>query len=360
MKFQSINFTCKSCGAPLRYSPLSSSLSCEFCSTKESISDSKEMILEYDFQEALRFLKSYRAKEITKEVKCAKCAVIFELTPYSISSNCPYCNTPAITDFVKEITPKSILPFTLDHSQAKDKFKQWIGSLWFAPNKLKKFLKGDEKLKGYYLPHWTYDSQTQTYYQGKRGDIYYVTVRRVVTVNGRDQEIEEQEQRIRWTPVSGEIRDDFDDITVGASKTVSHTILENLAPWDTTKLIPFDKKYLSGFESEEYTIGLDSSFEYAKEKMNRVIKEHIKKDIGGDRQEISSVNTTHNNTTYKNALFPIWTAEFKWKGKSYNYAINAQSGKVTGERPYSWVKITLIIISVLALLGAGIYFGVDN
>lgn len=355
MKFKSINFTCNRCGAPLRYSPISSSLQCEFCSSTEAIPISNEIIEEYDFYKALQFLEKDRAKEITKEIKCSKCGVIFKLTPYSISSNCPYCDTPAITDFVKEITPKSILPFSITEDEANRRFKKWIGSLWFAPNKLKDFVSGDRKLLGYYLPHWTYDSQTYSRYYGQRGDIYYVMVEKTVIINGREQRVNQREARIKWTPVNGAVSNSFDDITIGASKTISHTILDNLSPWNTSRLIPFDKKYLSGFQSEEYTIGLDNGFEFAKIKMDRIIRQNIRRDIGGDQQQISSVDTRYSNTTYKNALFPVWIAKFKWKDKIYNYAINGQSGEVVGERPYSIVKIVALVGFILLILGIVFY-----
>ena len=355
MKFKSINFTCQSCGAPLRFSPISNTLKCEFCSSQEPIEKSIENIKEYDLQEALHFLETHREQEINKEVKCTKCAATFNMTPYSLSSNCPYCNTPAITDFVKEITPKSLLPFQLSQQEARNLFKKWIGSLWFAPSKLKKFLDGNEKLKGYYLPYWTYDANTYTRYQGQRGDIYYVTVERTVIINGKESRQQVQEPRIRWTAVSGEVSNSFDDITIGASKTISHTILDNLSPWHTQALVPFNEKYLAGFESEEYTIGLDNGFELAKVKMNSIIRQDIRRDIGGDQQQITHINTSYNNTSYKSVLFPIWTAKFKWKNKTYNYAINGQTGKVTGERPYSWLKIAAIVGTLGGGAGGAVY-----
>lgn len=355
LKFQSINFTCDSCGAPLRYSPATASLQCEFCSTTKTIAHSDEIIEEYDFKKALRFLENNKSQEISKEVTCNKCAGTFQLTPYSISSNCPYCNAPAITDFVKEITPHSLLPFKLTQKEARERFKIWIGSLWFAPNKLKEFVDGDEKLQGYYLPHWTYDTDTKTYYQGQRGVIYYVMVERTIIVNGRQQRVRQREARINWTPVSGQVQNSFDDITIGASKTISHSILNNLTPWHTQHLVPFDERYLSGFKAEEYTIGLDNAFEYAKMKIDKIIEQDIRREIGGDQQRIDEMHTSYSNTTYKNALFPIWTAQFKWQGKEYNYAINAQTGKIVGERPYSIVKITFLVIFILLTVGGAFY-----
>lgn len=355
MKFKSINFTCKSCGAPLRFSPINNSLQCEFCSTKESIEKSTKEIHEYNFKEALQHLETYEAQEINKEVKCNKCAATFSMTPYSISSNCPYCDTPAITKFIKEITPQSLLPFQLSQKEAQLGFKKWLGSLWFAPSKLKEFMNGDKKLKGYYLPHWTYDSQTDTNYQGLRGDIYYVTVQRTMIINGREVRRNVQEARINWTSVSGQVENFFDDITIGASKTISHTILDTLTPWHTEVLVPFNEKYLSGFDSEEYTIGLDNGFEFAKVKMDHVIRQNILHHIGGDQQQIQHMETHYTNTTYKNVLFPIWTAQFEWQGKVYNYAINGQTGKVTGERPYSWLKIATLVIIIMVFIGGAVY-----
>jgi len=355
LKFQSINFTCNSCGAPLRYSPTTASLQCEFCSTTQVINHSNKRIEEYDFKSALNFLDKNSSQEINKNITCNKCAASFQLTPYSISSNCPYCNTPAITNFIKEITPKSLLPFELTHDKAREKFKKWIGSLWFAPSKLKDYIEGNENLQGYYLPHWTYDSDTQTYYQGQKGVIYYVMVERTVIIEGRQRRVKQREARINWSPVRGTVHKSFDDITIGASKTISHSILNNLTPWDTTELIPFDERYLAGFEAEEYTIGLDNAFEYAKMKMSHIIQNDIRRDIGGDKQRIDTMQTTYSHTTYKNVLFPIWTAQFRWKEKEYNYAINAQTGKIVGKRPYSTLKITLLVIFILLVLG-GIFY----
>lgn len=355
MKFTSINFTCKSCGAPLHFSPQEASLDCEFCGTQESIEKSINTIKEYDLEKALEFLATHDEQEITKEVNCSKCGGHFTMTPYSLSSNCPFCQTPAITDFVKEISPESLLPFQISQKEAQERFKKWIGSLWFAPSKLKKFLDGNKKLKGYYLPHWTYDANTSTHYHGQRGDVYYVQVEKTVVVNGREERRMVQEARVKWTAVSGQVSQAFDDITIGASKTISNTILDNLTPWNTQVLVPFNQKYLSGFNSEEYAIGLDNGFELAKVKMSHVIRQKIRADIGGDQQRISNMHTQYNDTSYKNVLLPIWTAQFKWNKKTYNYAINGQTGKVTGERPYSWVKIALVAGTLSGGVGGAVY-----
>lgn len=319
-----------------------------------------EEIKEYDYRAALDKLSKKHKELHEKEVKCTSCGSTFTLSPYSVSTLCPSCGTPAIVDFVQDITPQSIIPFVLTQEKAKEGFKKWIGSLWFAPSALSKYFRENEKLKGYYLPYWTYDSNTSTHYSGQRGDVYYVTVTRTVTENGRRRNIRVQEARIRWTPVSGRVRMVFDDVTIGATHTISRVIIDALAPWHTTVLKPFDERYLSGFEAEEYTIGLDNGFEFAKAKMRSSIEQLIRRDIGGDQQQITSVNTAYNDVTYKNVLFPVWTATFEYKNKLYRYAINAQTGKISGEHPYSYVKIALAVLGAILVAGGLFYLNANG
>lgn len=355
MQFTAINFTCPSCGAPQKFSPATGKLVCEFCHTQTDINVSQDNIREYEFTEAVATLNTQKNQIIEKNVKCKKCGGSFTLTPYSFSSNCPYCNTPAITDFIKDITPKSLIPFTLTHKEAQALFKKWVGSRWFAPNAFKKYLDGDNTLTGYYLPYWTYDSDTTSFYRGLRGDVYYVTVTKTIVQNGRQRQVRVQEPRINWTPVSGTVYVSFDDVTIGASKTISRAILDSLEPWDTSKLVTFNEKYLSGFEAEEYTVGLDNGFEFAKVKMAHKIDQNIRYDIGGDQQQVQQVQTQYENVSYKNVLFPVWTASFHWGDKEYHYAINAQTGKIVGERPYSYVKIIFTVLTLLGIVGGFLY-----
>jgi uncharacterized CHY-type Zn-finger protein len=349
MQFTPINYTCPGCGAPLKYSPITGTLKCEFCQREVPIEGAGTPIEEHDLHSALATLDHAPNQEITKEITCPKCGSGFTLDPFAVSTNCPYCGTPTITDFVNDIHPESILPFRIRQSEAQDAFARWIGSLWFAPGELKHLVDTDKSLTGYYLPWWTYDADTLTDYTGQRGDIYYVTVQKRMVVDGKEQLVTVQEPRIRWTHVAGRVQRWFDDVIIRASQGPSRKILDALEPWSAEVLVPFDPKYLSGFESEEYTIGLENGFERARVKMDNVIRSDIRRDIGGDQQQIAHMQTHYRNVTYKNVLFPIWMTHFTYKGKAYYYAINGQTGRITGERPYSRTKIIALAIGVMGL-----------
>ena len=48
-------------------------------------------------------------------------------------------------------------------------------------------------------------------------------------------------------------------------------------------------------------------------------------------------------------LLPLWIATYVAAGKTFHVYVNANTGKVIGERPYSAVKIALAVAAVLAL-----------
>jgi len=350
MKSAIIHYPCPSCGAVLHYSPSLEKMECDFCKTQKDIDTPPATKHNYT-QEIDSTIKNK-----SKELSCQKCGASFEQSSYTIASLCPYCKTPAITKEQNAISIDGIIPFKITHKEAQKLFKKWVGSLWFAPTAFTKYLEGDNKLNGIYIPHWNFDTYTTTHYTGERGDAYYVSVDKVITdQNGNRRVVKTQERRIRWTPVSGVVHASFNDITTPASKHIDKDIIDNLSSWQNQDLKGFSYEFLSGFNAQEYTSSIQHGFEDIKAKIAPYIRRKILIDIGGDEQQIHSTSTKYHNTAYQNNLYPVWSASFEWNKKQYDYAINAQSGKVSGERPYSIVKIALAIAGVITL-GVALYY----
>jgi hypothetical protein len=162
--------------------------------------------------------------------------------------------------------------------------------------------------------------------------------------------------QIEWTPVRGRVSRFFDDVLIGASKSMPRQILDELQPWDLANLVPYDESYLSGFSCEYYQVNLDQGFDEAKQKMDNVIYQDIAFDIGGDQQRIDQITTRHSNSTYKHCLLPVWSAGFRYQQKVYHLIINGRTGQVQGERPYSYWKIAFaVVFGVLAVGGLLIF-----
>lgn len=353
------NFPCEQCGANLVYIPGSYFLGCDYCGHEQNIQENENIntpIQEYDFEEAIKNSKKGNSKlhsPEAKEMQCSGCGAVSLV--FEQSTRCPFCSSPVVVnlqDLTEAIVPESILPFVIDKKTAQGNFLDWLKSRWFAPDDLNKRAKR-EGMDGIYLPFWTYDSETSTVYKGERG-IYYYETEKYKLANGSTQT--RQVQKIRWYAVKGNVKVEFDDILVCASLSLPHELIDALQPWELNDLISFDPKFLSGFITERYKVDLKDGFGIAKEKMDPEIVRNIILDIGGDIQRIHSKYVTYSNITYKHILLPLWISSFQYKEKIYRVVVNARSGQVSGERPYSWLKISFAVLCGIATCSFLYYF----
>ena len=361
-------FPCKNCGAPLVYLPGSTHLKCPYCGTENEIpidKDDDSYLMENDFLAALEAENKHQEDETdapTKDVvRCTYCGAVTTITERRTSDLCPYCGHPLAMQnmFKLKLNVQAMLPFDIDADKAIIIYRNWVKSRWFAPNDFKRRATREEAMKGCYMPYWTYDSATTTWYTGQRGDVYYVTTMVPVTQNGRTRMVPQQVPRIRWTPVSGNVRVGFDDILVPAAQSVPMPIQDGLKPWNMQNLKPFRQEFLAGFVTESYQLSLKDGFEEAKRRMEPEIMGTIARDIGGDQQRVESKKTEYAKITFKHILLPIWLSAYAYAGATYRFTINAQNGRVSGDRPYSYWKIGLAILFGLILLGV-VFFGLGG
>lgn len=358
-------FDCQGCGARLTFKPGSESLTCEYCGHEQAIAASTSEgsaegevavlpaeIVEHDFRDARRSARRKPAAELMdggQEVNCSSCGATTVLSKQA--GNCPYCDSPVVASTASAqdegvIVPESVLPFKLTERHARDEFVKWIKSLWFAPNDLKSRTSA-EAVDGVYLPYWTYDSNTTTRYSGQRGTHYYVSE------SYTDSQGKRQTRRVRktrWSPASGTVRVSFDDVLVCATKSLPPKMINELEPWDLKELKPYDPAYLSGFIAERYKIDLEAGFKIAEERMKPKIRSTCRSDIGGDEQRVSSMAIRHADVTFKHTLLPLYISSFRYAEKVYRFIVNARTGEVAGERPWSWIKIALAIFAGIVLI----------
>ncbi|MDH3647481.1 MAG: primosomal protein N' (replication factor Y) - superfamily II helicase [Gammaproteobacteria bacterium] len=346
-------FPCERCGALQTFQPGTDQIGCPYCGHTTEIAPGSGVVREYDFREALTELANAPPASERKTTRCESCAAEFDFASHIHAGECPFCGTPIVegTGTQRHVKPESLLPFEIDENTALLSFKKWLGKLWFAPSSLKRYAEGDARLTGVYIPYWTYDSATTSQYRGQRGTIYYVPQTYTTVVNGRRVTRTRQVQRIRWTPAAGQVSRFFDDVLVGASRSLPRKITDSIAPWDLQNLVDYDERYLSGFRSEAYQVGLDEGFKTAIQIMDRVIRQDVARDIGGDTQRITSLNTRHSDTKFKHLLLPVWSAAFRFRSKIYRFVVNGRTGKVQGERPYSKIKVTFaVVLAVIVLI----------
>lgn len=393
-------YPCESCGASLRFSPGEAELVCPYCGHRQQIGAplpateaATETVVEAGPNGiprvtpaprkggALQWDSSHKAAglheiplaeglaldraptdltETVRTLSCPNCGAKFNADAGHQASLCPFCATPVVTDTGAErlIKPQGVLPFAVTEEAARASLEKWFKGLWFAPNGLVQYARRGRRMAGVYSPFWTFDADTHSRYDGARGTYYYETVMVTRQVNGRSQQVAEQRQRIRWTPVRGQVARSFDDVLVLASTALPRAITDALAPWDLSALHDFRPDYLAGFDAEGYTVGLGAGLEIAHDEMAGVILGDVRRDIGGDVQRVGRIETRHENETFKHVLLPVWTAAYKYNGKSYRFAVNGQSGRVQGERPWSVWKLAALVLAIL--IAVAVFLAVQN
>jgi ribosomal protein S27E len=354
-------FPCSSCGAKLEYSPGVAKLKCPYCGSEEEIptDDDAPGVEEIAYTPEIPKPELSQLAANAIEVSCPGCRARVTFVPPEIAGKCPFCGTGIVAKGEAAhpvITPGGILPAQVSDKDAKVAVQRWINSRWFAPTALKQ-LAQKEGVQGVYLPFWTCDSQTYSTYSGDRGDYYYRTksVQRTNS-NGETEWVEEEVRETRWHWVSGQVDRWFDDVLIVGTKQIPEEKLDKLAPWDLSHLVPYSPAYMAGFKAQRAQVEVNEAIAKAKQVMTGTIDGDVRDDIGGDEQRVHSIDTQYQDITYKHILMPVWISAYRYRNKQYQVIVNAQTGEVLGERPWSVEKIAAAVIAAVLVIGGGVWF----
>ena len=350
IKRENINrFLCENCGANMIFNPQNGLLTCPYCQHTQEI-EAAGAVEEKDYE---RFLQS-GAQNLqpmavdAMQVGWDRCGAIVNFTPPETARTCDFCGAKIVAQPKSAdplIAPEGVLPFRITDKQASDELKNWINTRWFAPSKLKDFARPD-KLSSIYIPYWTYDAFTQSDYTGARGEHYYTTEH--YTENGEQKSREVR--HTRWHSANGQVSRQFDDVCVPATKSLSKKHLVNLEPWDLQELKSYEPAFLAGHKAQTYQVALPEGFEIFKQIADGVIDGDVRRDIGGDEQRVHNISTRFSGITFKHLLLPVYAGAYQFNNKTFQIVVNGRTGEVDGERPYSWIKITLFVLFILAVI----------
>ncbi len=141
------------------------------------------------------------------------------------------------------------------------------------------------------------------------------------------------------------------DVLAASVTTPDIELLEKLGPWTTTSATSYEPEFLAGFDTPRYTVPADAGFAEAKRQMADQIEHDCRDDIGGDEQRVSRMSTVDADVLFRLLLMPLWLATYIFSGTTYHVFVNANTGEVIGERPYSYVKISLTVLAAVLTMG---------
>lgn len=337
---------CASCGANMAFDPATQMLVCPHCGRKESFRVDLG-VEEIDIRNAFAADEpGSMGGEIS--FRCDNCGAHVTLGKGEVASNCPFCGTSHIVEEEDQpgIKPNAVIPFMLDKEAVAGTCKKWARKKWLAPSSFKKSIK-PKNLHGVYAPCFTFDSNTQSVYDGRLGE------RRTRTVgSGKNRRTETY---IKWFRVSGTYEQFFDDVTICSGSKFTQKQFDRIMPFRRDNAGVYTPEYLSGFMAYRYDKDVKTGWSEAKTRIDREIRSAIIARYSADVVDYLNVSTGHHDVTYKYVLVPVYVGNYTFKKKLYNLYVNGSTGKVYGKSPLSPLRVGGLVLFIVALL-VGIFF----
>ena len=293
-----LEYKCPCCNAGLKFSQGVQKLTCEYCGNT------------FDLDTVRTFL-------------CPACGGVLMTDENTAATFCPYCENPAILPgrLSGGWKPEAVIPFRVTKEEAKAAFlrlcrgKPLLPRLFTREQRL-------EKITGIYVPFWLYDcggdfhgrySATRTHIWSDAKFNYTKTDHFLLT---------------RAAQAS------FAGIPMDGSSKLDDALMESIEPFDYKDMVPFETAYLSGFFADKYDVEYQQGQERIRQRVETSLEDLLAPTFLGFATVVPTgrqVRVNHSRARY--VLLPVWMLHTKYKDKTYVFAMNGQTGKMTGTFP---------------------------
>lgn len=292
---------------------------------------------------------------LQKYFRCNGCGSEVATDPEQRSYVCPFCDSTYVVEFAPDQTnrapPEFVIGFAITHEQAQERFRQWMAAKsWFRPGDLQSAAVAD-KLRGVYLPFWSFSMLAQSRWSASIGEHWY----RTETYTTRDDKGNvvthtRQVQETEWWPLSGQHHYYYSGYLVSGSRGLSQRDAERIKPFNLPALKRYEPLYLAGWLAEEYSIEREAALQICQQEFYRREQANVAGFLPGDTHRSLDLNTAFRDISSDLCLLPIYIVSYHYRGKLYRFLMNGQTGKFDGDKPLSWKRILALIGSVLLIL----------
>lgn len=351
-----ITHKCPNCGGALTFDPSDQKFHCPFCFsifTEEEVSEfeAKQQDATLASEPTIETTDSTAPPEENMQLfLCPSCGAEIVTDETTAATYCYFCHNPVVLSgrLSGQFLPNKVLPFKIEKELARQNFLDWVSK--------KKFIPADfydkeqiEKLTGVYFPYWVVDAKGQGQISGSATSI------RVWRI-GDTEYTETKKFAVHRQGNFG-----FKDLVKNAlSKNTQQKMVESVQPFPLEKAVDFKNQYLAGFQAEKRDIEYQALESDVKNELN---------DYAGSllRNSVNTYTSFHEknrhlsmDTIDKNyMLLPVWLVTYRNPGSDdvFYYAMNGQTGKVSGVLPISYKKLGLFAGSIFAVIAILLMIG---
>lgn len=350
---QIMEYECPCCGAALIFGSESQQMTCQYCDntfdlqTVMAYRDSKNPPVEpedhWESGEQTQWTQEEQAA--VRTYTCQSCGGELITDEHTAATFCPYCGNPTILPgrLSGGVKPDGVIPFQRSKEDAQNAFlelckgKPLLPKDFTAKHRL-------EKITGIYVPFWLYECESgfDARYQATRihrwSDFHYNYTRT-------------EHYLLTRSASAG-----FANIPMDGSSKMDDAIMESIEPYDFSKLTDFDTAYLSGYFADKYDVPSETGHDRVRQRVSSTMDSMVAPTLVGYATAIPTarnVAVTHGKARY--VLLPVWMLYTKYEGKDYIFAMNGQTGKMTGTLPIDkkkmWTWFGGVSAAVSALVG---------
>lgn len=342
-------YKCPHCGAVLEYDAEKELMTCDHChSTFTAQEAAEEAMREEGPREQTGQTEQDRAfEESVSTYHCPSCGAEIMTDANTTATFCTFCGSPTIipSKLSGVYRPANVIPFKISREQAQEAFKKWCRNGRFTP---KDFASPQEleKLTGIYVPFWLFDctvdggmtanaTRVRTWPMGDylyTNTKYYAVRRRAIM--------------------------EYDKVPADGSVRLEDGTMDLLEPYDYQELESFQMPYLSGYQAEKFDQTPKDVYPRIKERLDGYTRQKVRDTIVG--------YTTVTNVQFQNVyrgtnavytLLPVWLHRYRYKGQTYQFAMNGQTGKIVGTPPVDRKRVGAWFGGIAAGIFAALFLG---
>lgn len=349
-------YKCPHCGGNMDFLPGTEVVKCEYCDS------------EFNPQEVIKFNKKLTAAEYTEKTEepvkeekpegkaddsktlettvftCPQCGGEIYSLDQSAVTFCSYCGSQVeLKSRLERIRkPDYVLPFKITAEEGKQAYLKKVRGAIFAPSYIKKDSEV-EKLRGIYMPYWSYDIEVPEETEVKSKNVH---------TSGSYRYTDHYKTTIT-------AKGNIEGIAFDAASAFADELSEGIAPYDISEVKEFNPAYLASFYADESDVnsGLyedEAIFTAADAFADNVYINDMSK-YGLSRAGIAGefrAGEVKSTLSY----YPVWfLANRNKKGNGVSYGtVNGQTGKVAVDLPVDFKKYLIgsliIAVPIFALL----------
>lgn len=349
-------YKCPSCGGAIEFDSHSQKMKCPYCDTEFDL----ETLKKYDEQ----LSKEAEQKDDISDWQtdpgkqwqegetdgmnvytCKSCGGEIVSDENTGATSCPYCGNPVILTerFRGALRPDMVIPFKLDKKAAKEAYYKHIKGRPLLPKVFRRENHIDE-IKGIYVPFWLFDADVAA-------DARYKATK---VRTWSDSDYDYTETSYYSVDRSGNMS--FVSVPVDGSSRMPDDLMESIEPYRVAEAVEFQTAYLAGYLADKYDVDAQQSTDRARERMKESAQDVLRDTVKGYASVIpENTNVRISGGDAKYALYPVWILNTTWRGKKYIFAMNGQTGRMTGDLPVDNGAYTRWLLGLTAVFSIAAY-----